>query len=173
MKTRSVVSLMLIGMIFSAVAPAQDKPAPEKAEPLSFIKIAADVAANVQQQSLNNFLAIYVDDTNWAAAEKDSDLGPFLKLKDAGAKPGRSAAFFFTGEKDAAIVVYLDGRSPFGVVSVKAASRGGTIHANDIAPAYKPVSKDMLKKGDQEWHFNQIGVNTDDGTSLPAFQITK
>jgi len=162
---------MLTGVLLSALALAQTQAAPEKADPLSFMKIAAEVAGNVQQQSLEGFTGIYVDAQNWAAGAKDSDLGPFLKLKDVPAKPGRSAAFFFTAAKDAAICVYFDGKSPIGVAAVKAS--GGSIKADDISAAYKRVSKDMLKKGSQEYHFTEGGINTDDGTSLPGFQVSK
>lgn len=159
-------------MLISACAFAQNQPAPEKADPLFFVKTAADIAGNVQQRSLEGFLGIYVSEQNWGDGLKDGDLGPFLKVKEVEAKPGRSAAFFFTEAKDAAICVYFDGKSPFGVVAVKAGN-GGSIQAGDIAAAYKAVSKDMLKKASQELQFNGIEINSDDGAALPAFQITK
>lgn len=144
--------------------------APEKDDALPFIKTAADVAGNVQQQSLANFTAIYVEEQKWADESKDGDLGPFLKLKDASAKPGRSAVCFFSQEKDAATCVYFDGKSPFGVVTVKSAN-GGAIPAGDVPAAYKPVSKDMLK-GDHNWQFTKIqGINTDQGVALTAYQV--
>lgn len=172
MKFRTAVSLIVTGVLLSALALAQSQSTPEKADPQFFMQTAANIAGNVQQQSLEGFTGIYVDDQNWAAAAKDGDLGPFMKLKDAPAKPGRTAAFFFSSAKDAAICVYFDGKSPFGVVAVKAASGGG-IQAGDISAAYKPVSKDMLKKGSQEYHFTADQITTDDGAALPAFQITK
>lgn len=171
MKSRTAVSLIL-PVLFAALAVAQNPPAPEKVDPLFFVKIAADVAGNVQHNSIEGYLGIYVSEQNWGDGARDLDLGPFLKLKEAEAKPGRSAAFLFSPYKDAAICVYFDGKSPFGVVAVKAGTNGG-IQASDVAAAYKPLSKDMLKKGDQEWHFNEGPINTDDGVSLPAFQIAK
>lgn len=171
MKSRSVVSLLATVLVFSVLAIAQNPSIPEKTSPLFFIKIAADVAGNVQSQSLDRFLAIYVSDENWASGAKDSDLGPFLKLKEA--KPGRSAAFFFTQAKDAAICVFFDGKSPFGVVAVKAPA-GGPLQPAEIAAAYKDVTQGMLKRSDQAWQFTEGGgVNADDGTALPAFQIAK
>ena len=119
---------------------------PEKSDPLSLVKIAVNVASNTQHQDLNGFLAIYVDSESWAAALKDGDLGPFLKLKEV--KPGRSAVLFFTPEKDTAITVFFDGNSPFGMTAAKAKS--GKIEAGDISSAYKPVSKEMLKDAGQE-----------------------
>jgi hypothetical protein len=173
MKSRVLISLLLTGILIPALATAQNQPATagnEGTDPLYFVKIAADIARNVQQGSLEGYLAIYMSEQNWAEGLKDSDLGPFLKIKEA--KPGRSVAFLFTGAKDKAICVYFDGKSPFGVVAVHAGA-DGSIKPDDISAAFKPVSKDMLKKSDQELQFNKADVNTDDGVSLPAYQITK
>ena len=149
--------------------PATQKAAPEKKDALSFVKTAADVAGNVQSQSLDGFLAIYIGEKNWAAGLTDSDLGPFLKLKEA--KPGRSATCFFSNGKDAATCVYFDGDTPFGVAAVKAGT-SGQIQASDISAAYKAVSKEMLKKGSSEFSFNESDINTDDGVPLPAFGVS-
>lgn len=170
MQFRTAVFITLPILLVSAVALAQNQPATEKADPLFFVRIATDVAGNVQQGSLDGYLGIYVSEQNWADGLKDSDLGPFLKLKEV--KPGRSVAFLFSAAKDAAVCVYFDGKSPFGVVAVHAGT-SGAIQASDIAAAYKPISKDMLKKGAQEWHFNENGINTDDGVALPAFSISR
>jgi hypothetical protein len=185
MKFRALLSLLFAGMVVSAVAgaqnqpaqnrpaqnqSAQNQPAPESSDPLFFVKTAAHVARNVQHDNLQGYLAIYVSDKNWAEGAKDGDLGPFLKIKEA--KPGRSAAFFYTGEKDSAICVYFDDKTPFGVVAVKA-DPGKAIQPSDISGAYKPVSKDMLRKSEQELRFSSTDVNTDDGVSLPAFTIEK
>ncbi|HEY6971235.1 MAG TPA: hypothetical protein VJA94_18640 [Candidatus Angelobacter sp.] len=174
MKSRVRISLLFAGMFVAAFALAQNQPAPknpdaQSADPLFFIKIAADVTANVQPFSEGR-LAIYVSEQNWAEGLKDSDLGPFLKVKEA--KAGRSAAFLFNEARDLAVCVYFDGKSAFGVVAVKAGTSGG-IKPEDIAAAYKPITKDMLKKGIEEPHFSPSDVNTDDGVALPAFIVTK
>jgi len=143
--------------------------APENDDALPFVKTAADVAGNVQQQSLANFIAIFVEEQKWADVAKDGDLGPFLKLKEASPKAGRSAVCFFSQEKEAATCVYFDGKSPFGVVAVKAAD-GGAIQSGEIPGAYKPVSKDMLK-GDHNWQFTKVPLNTDQGVALTAYQV--
>lgn len=172
MKYRTPASLVLIlaATFIPSLALAQNQPAADAADPLSFVKTATDIAGNVQHDSLVGRLAIYISEKNWAEGLKDGDLGPFLKIKDA--KAGRSAACIFTNEKDAAICVYFDGKDPFGVVAAKT-SAGAAFKPEDISVAYKPVSKDMLKKGDQQFDFNNIELNTDDGTALPAFQIVK
>jgi hypothetical protein len=183
MKAQVVVRLLLSLFLIAAAASAQNQPGqagarkppasptpstPEKKVPLVFVKIAADVARNVQPQSLIGYLAIYIDSKAWDSGLKDSDLGPFLKVKEA--KPDRSAVCFFSDTKDAATCVYFDGDTAFGVTAVKAGA-SGKIEAADVANAYKPVSKDMLKKGEQELRFEPGDANTDDGYPLPAFQV--
>jgi hypothetical protein len=168
MKSHVAVSLLLAALLVPALA--QNQPATENADPLFFVKTAAQVAENVQHESLQGFLGLYVSEKNWDSGLRDGDLGAFLKVKEA--KPGRSVACVFSGAKDAATCVYFDGKTPFGEVSAKAGAQGG-LQAVDLAAAYKPISKEMLKKGDQEWHFSEGGVNTDDGTPLPGFGITK
>jgi hypothetical protein len=167
MKFRVVVSLMLA--MVAVLAMAQNQPNAEKKTPLFFARIAADVAGNVQGQSLNGFTVIYLDQKNWTAALKDSDLGPFLKVKEA--KPGRSAACLFSGRKDSAICVYFDGEVPFGVAAIRAGA-SGKIEAGNVTAAYKAVSKEMLKNGDEALSFTPGAVASDDGTPLPAFQIS-
>jgi hypothetical protein len=148
----------------------------EKKDPLFFVKIAADVASNVQTQSLNGYLGVYIDSETWASALKDGDLGPFVKLKEA--KAGRTVACLFSQAKDAAVCVFFDGDTPFGVAAVKAgvapvkAGASGGIEASDVAAAYKPISKEMLKKSEKELHFEPGDLNTDDGAPLPGFSIS-
>jgi hypothetical protein len=171
MKLRVVGSIIVAAALVAAGA-AQNQPNPEKSvkkDPLAFVKIAADVAGHVQHDTVNGSLAIYLDEQNWAAGLKDSDLGPFLKVKEA--KPGRSAACLFSPAKDAAVCVYFDGDSAFGVAAVRAGS-SGKIEPSEITAAYKPVSNEMLKKGDEELKFSESDVATDDGQPLPAFVVT-
>jgi hypothetical protein len=159
---------MLAGML-AVLAAAGTPQNTESKEPVFFARIAADVAGNVQSKSLNGFAAIYIEPKNWAAALKDSDLGPFMKVKEA--KAGRSAACLFSDSKDTAICVYFDGDSPFGVAAVKVGA-SGKIEDKDVAAVYKVVTKEMLKKGDTELSFDSSDVSTDDGTPLPGFLIT-
>jgi hypothetical protein len=177
MKVRIALSILAV-LLTATLAAAQNQPATakpgaekltsEKKDPLLFVKIAADVAGNVQQAPLNGFLGLYIDPQNWASGLKDSDLGPFLKVQEA--KPGRSAACLFSNAKDVAICVYFDGNTPFGVTAVKAGA-SGKIEANDVSAAYKAISKEMLKKGEQEVRFEPGEAATDDGQPLPAFQL--
>ena len=161
-------ALAVLAGVMAAAALAQNQPQPKKEEPLSFVKIAADVASNVQHDTVNGSLGIYISEQNWPAGLNDSDLAPFLKVKEA--KADRSAVCFFRNEKDAAICVYFDGDNPFGVTAAKAGS-SGRIEAGEVAAAYKPVSKDMLKKGTEEISFTKGEISTDDGQPLPAYAV--
>ena len=159
-------ALIVVAGVMATAALAQNQPQQKKDEPLAFVKIAADVASNVQHDTLNGSLGIYISEQNWASGLKDNDLGPFLKVKEA----DRSAVCFFPEKKDSAVCVYFDGHAPFGVTAVKSGS-SGKIEAGDIASTYEPVSKDMLKKGSEELSFTEAGVNADDGQALPAFAV--
>src|SRR4249920_3508906 len=113
MKFKMITPFIVAVLLLSGLAAAQSKPDTEKSDPLPLVKIAANVVSNTQHQDLNGFIAIYVDSGSWASALKDSDLGPFLKLKEV--KPGRSAVLFFSPEKDTAISVFFDDKAPFGM----------------------------------------------------------
>ena len=167
------LAFAVLFMVVPALTPAQSsqKNTDEKKEPLFFVKIAADVATNIGQQSLNNFLAIYIASRNWEAAGKDGDLGPFMTVKEAKGKEGHSAACLFSSNKDAGLCVYFDGETPFGVAAVKAGANG-KIDPGTVAAAYKPVSREMLKKSDQKLNFSSGDASTDAGQPLPAFLIT-
>ena len=172
MKLKVLAFVVLAGALVAAAGvqnePKQGKDT-DKNDPLSFIKVAADVAGNVQHETVNNSLGLYIDEGNWASGLKDSDLGPFLKLKET--KPGRSAACLFSQAKDSAVCVYFDGRSPFGVVAVKAGANG-SIAPEAVSAAYKAVSKEMLKHT-AELNFTPTDLATDDGQPLPAFVVAK
>jgi hypothetical protein len=168
MKLRIIGALFLVGA-FSALVFAQTKPAAKRYDPLFFAGIAVDVAGNVQTQSLNNYLTTYLDQTLWAAGLKDSDFGPFLRAKEA--KPGRGADFLFSVDKDVAICVYFDGDVPFGVAVVHL-SAGQKIEDKDVLAAYKPVTKEMLKKNSEDLRFTTTDMATDDGVALVAFPIS-
>ena len=169
MKLRMVTSLVVGTLLISGPTLAQSKPDAEKKDARYFARVAANVASNVQQRDLNGFLALYADSQSWASGLKDGDLAPFLKLKEE--KPGRCAVLFFAPAKDAAVTVFFDGDSPFGVAAVKAGS-GGPIQAGDISAAYKPVSNDMLKETGQEFQFNESQVTTDEGSPVVAFEVS-
>ena len=148
---------------------AQNQPGQAESDPLFFVKIAANVAGNVQHETVAGSLGMYISEQNWAAGLKDGDLGPFLKVKEG--KPGRSAACIFSQDKDSAVCVYFDGNTPFGVAAVKAGT-SGKIEPGDISAAYKPISKDVLKKGSGELTFGPTDLSMDDGQPLPAFIVT-
>src|SRR5260370_42529484 len=109
--------------VLGVAASGQNKAQQAKEEPLAFVKRAAAVANNVQPESINGSLGIYISDQNWTAGLKDGDLGPFLKVKEA--KAGRSATCLFTQTENAAVFVYCDGkgRSAVGAVTARTGGR--------------------------------------------------
>ena len=168
MKFRITATLVLVALAVSGLA-AQNQANAVKGDPLVLVQIAATVAVN-SHQNVDGYIAIYVEPEKWEAGFKDSDLGLFLKLKEQ--KPGRSAVFFFPQAKDKAIGVYFDGGTAFGMTAVKAGA-SGKIEASDISAGYKAVTKEMLKAADQEFRFDQVEINMDDGTPLIAYVATK
>src|SRR6202049_1932130 len=150
MKFKIAASLVLIALVVSGLAVAQNQACPAKTDPLVLVQIAVNVASN-SHQNVDGYIAIYVEPEKWAAGLKDSDLGPFLKFKEQ--KPGRRAVFLFSQSKDAAIGVYFDGDTAFGMTAVKAGA-SGKIEASDISAGYKAVTKEMLKATGQEVHLD-------------------
>lgn len=167
-----VIAPFLAAAFLAGLAAAQSKTGADKKDavpkdPLPLVKLASNVASNIQDRNLNSFLGLYIDSQSWASGLKDSDLGPFLKLKEPQAD--RSAVLFFSPEKDTAVIVFFDGGSVTGVASAKAKS--GKIEAGDMS-AVKPVTKEMLKDSRQDLQFNKIDLTTDDGDALTGFQVT-
>jgi hypothetical protein len=166
--TFRVAAVLLIATISSMLAVPQNNPQAKRYDPLFFAGISADVAGNVLNQSLNKYLTTFLDQTTWAAGLKDGDFGPFLRAKEA--KQGRGADFLFSQEKDVAVCVYFDGDVPFGV-AVLHLGTGQKIEDKDVLAAYKPVTKEMLKKNSEDLRFTTTDMATDDGVALVAFQI--
>jgi hypothetical protein len=148
---------------------AQHKLDADGKQALPFVKIAADVARNVQQDSLNNFVAIYISYRDSDQALQDDDLAPFMKIKKAKPVSFRSTVCFFSAKKDVGICVYFDEKKPFGVVALKAGPNG---KLGDPASAYREVSRDMLAKNEHRLNFQEITVQTDTGSGLTGFQVT-
>lgn len=166
-----LLAFILLAVVSAAAQGAQNKTSQtnqEKQDPLFFVKNAAEIAGVVQHEIVDGSLGIYIAEENWKSGLNDSDLGPFLKVKES--KAGRSAACLFSQDKDSAVCVYFDGGSPFGVAAAKAGANG-KIEAADVSAAFKPVSKEMLGKGAEELTFKPGPVTTDDGKELPAFAI--
>ena len=168
MKLR-MATLVLIALFVSSLTQAQNQASPAKSDPQSLIQIAVTVTSNAQHQSADGYVAIYIEPEKWPAGLKDSDLGPFLKLKEA--KPGRSAVCLFSPSKDVAISVYFDDGAAFGITSAKA-NASGKIEASDITAGYKAVTKEMLKETGQQFQFEQNEASTDDGVPLPSYVVT-
>ena len=167
-----ILSGIIVAVLISGFAGAQSTNAEKKDNDnkvsLSLINTAANVFANTQQASLNDFFAAFVDSKTWDSALKDSDLGPFLKLKEK--KQARSVVFFIAPKGTLIAAVFFDGNSAFGVTWTNIGD--GKIESNALSAKYQPVSNEMLKDSGQRLQFTQGDISTDDGDSIPAYQIT-
>jgi hypothetical protein len=173
MKFRVLLSFLfaaLLAVLASAQTPSDtEKHDAENRDPLYFVKIATDVAGNLQGHSMKGSIAIYIDQKTWKGGLEDGDLGPFIKLKEA--KPGRSVACLSSQKKDFLTCVYFDYGTPFGVASVQAGA-SGSIDASTVPGAYKDISKDLLKKRDDDLYFKSLTISSDNGEPLVAYMIT-
>jgi hypothetical protein len=136
---------------------------------LPYVKMATEIILNTQKQSLNNFLAVYVSYRDSDQAAKDSDLGPFMAIKQAVPHGGWSAVCLFSPKKDSAVCVYFEERTAIGMTAVKAGADG---KLGDAAAAYQRVTRDMRTKNEQKLNFAETTVTTDYGAGLTGFQIT-
>ncbi|HLW52357.1 MAG TPA: hypothetical protein VKW06_05905 [Candidatus Angelobacter sp.] len=165
------IALALAFVAGLAASPAiqAQKLDPDGKEAIPYVREAVDIAGNVQQGSLNNFLAVFVTYRDSDQAAKDGDLGPFMKVKEAIPIGGRTTVCLFSPKKDDAICVYFDDKKPFGLVAVKAGTDGKFGDAND---AYRRVTREMLQKPSRQFKFTEQTVTTDYGAGLTGFQIT-
>jgi hypothetical protein len=152
-----------------SVALGQHKLDADGKEALPYVKIAADVARNVQENSLNNYLAIFITYRDSDQARQDDDLAPFFKIKQAEPTSYWSTVCFFSAKKDAAICVYFDDKKPFGVTAVKAGPNG---KLGDAAASYRKVSPEMLAKNDHKLNFEETLIQTDTGAGLTGFRVS-
>jgi hypothetical protein len=156
-------------LMAESAAQGHNKLDPDGKQALPYVKVAAEIAGNVQQGSLNNFLAVFISYRDSDQAARDGDLGPFMKIKQAEPAGGRSTVCLFSSKKDSAICVYFDEKKPFGVVAVKAGENG---KFGEVSDSYKRVTQDMRKKSEQKLNFLENTVTTDYGAGLTGFQIT-
>jgi hypothetical protein len=113
MKSKAL-ALFIFAAMLAVVATAQNQPDSSKGaanagDPLFFVKIATNIAANLHP--IDVYIAVYIDQKTWSAGLKDGDLGPFVKFKDA--KPDRSVTCLFSKSMNIATCVYFDSDKPF------------------------------------------------------------
>jgi hypothetical protein len=165
MKT-AFVKLVLI-VLFASFAVAQDQSSKEDPA-LRYARMAFNAASAIQHQSLEGYVAVFVDDKSWTTLSKDSDLGPFLKLKEQ--KAERRLVYFLGSPEGQRVVVYFDGPSAIDV-AIFTPGPGAKISADLL----KPVPKETLKATDADkgWTFTREDVNSDDGDEIPGYRISK
>ena len=165
MKTRFAFPLLLAIGILAAQLPtsaAQDKSA------LKFVRTAADVATNVQPDSIDGYTAIYIDPQNWTSASADGDLGPFVAAQEA--SPSHSMACLFSRTKNNVVCVYFDGERAYGLTAIKS-DHNNPITATAVAASYKQTTKETLKKAPGKIAFSPITIDLDNGQRLDAYVV--
>src|ERR1700730_6181224 len=129
------ISGLAVALLFASLAVAQGQPAkdqpskdqpskdqPSKDQPsqedigIRYARMALNVASLTQHQSMDGYLAVFVDDKSWTKLTKDGDLGPFLKLKEQ--KAERRMVYMLPNSPDGLrVVVYFDGPAATGVAA--------------------------------------------------------
>ena len=164
------ISRLALVLLFSSFAVAQNQPSKEKPA-LRYVRMAAHAASVTQHQSLEGYVAVFIDDKSWTKLSKDSDLGPFLKLKKQ--KMERRMVCFLAHNAagpSLRMAVYFDGPS---ATDVAAFTPGPD--AKISADLLKPVPKEVLKTNDAAagWVFTPGDAISDDGAPIPAYTIAK
>lgn len=178
---KSAPLVVIVGLLMASPARAQNQasgpngaaeknPVAQSKQALSFVKTAAVVADHVRHRWLNNYFGLYISPENWALASKDDYVGPFLRVKYAKPKAGRSIACVFSPDKDIALCVYFDGETPFGLATVKVGV-SGRVDPYKVASSYEGLATRLLRDPEQKLEFVPADASTDDGQSLPGFMI--
>ena len=172
---------ILFAGLFASVAFAQDAGAPAKGSQasgqsagqtagqaseqpaaLKFTGKAAAIAVNTEHLDLNGYIAVYIDQSQWASLLKDKDAGPFVKLKEA--KPGRTLVMLISDPSKSSVAVFFDGDAPISMVALKPGESAS-------AASLKDVPKDAQKDPGQKLRFEPATIASDDGDPLPAYGI--
>lgn len=141
-------------------------------EALPFVQVAAVVADRVRHRSLNNYTGVYISEDNWSWASQDDYIGPFLRVKFAKPRPERSAACVFSPDKEIALCVYFDGHTPFGLTTIRVGV-SGHVEPHRVALSYEGLANKLLKNSEQKLDFTPMPLTSDDGRTLPGFQLKK
>ena len=166
MNTSKLVALILSVLCFLDEAGYAGEPK----DSFPLVKVATDIVQLHRPQTLAGFVAIPIDESNWALLTRDSDLRPFLKLKESRADLSLVMVVPANPKKDSTYCVYFRGQDPLGFVEAKT-SETGKITDEDVRNAYKEIAKKIVKTGTEELYFTDVILHTDDGSPLPAIKI--
>jgi hypothetical protein len=150
------------------------KDLPQKKLPLGrdYVHVSANVARNMNHESVNTYNAAFFHQENWASGQKDSLFGPFLSLQEA--KMNRAAVCMFNSTETDAVCVFFQDEAPYGALTLETPA-GHPFDPKAIATAYKPVTADLGKEGTYSYTFKFIKglVAMDDGTMVKSFFVTE
>jgi hypothetical protein len=133
------------------------------------VKLATDVVKMHRGETLAGFYAITIDAKRWESLTTDSDLGPFLKLKQS--QPDLSVVLVLRNSKrDPAYCVYFHGQNPSGFAEVSP-KPSGKMTDEDVRKSYQDVARQTVKPTGEELYFTDVSLTTDDGSPMPAVKI--
>jgi len=160
----------LVLVALPALLPAQERApsVPDKQGVPLPVRLSVAIANHAHRQTLAGYIAVAVDEKNWARLLKDSDLGPLLKATEQ--RPERTAVALLGSPEQFVFCVYFDGLKPIAVVALPA-SHDGKIAEADVKAAYKTVTPEMLTESDEELYFVEGTIQSDDGQPLSSFKI--
>ncbi|MBZ5524429.1 MAG: hypothetical protein LAP21_19500 [Acidobacteriia bacterium] len=159
---------LIVAFLLAVAALAVGQTSLEDSVSLSLARTASNIAANTLHKNMAGYMAVYVPDKDWEKLSRDSDLGPFLKLREM--KTGRSMMLMLSGDNTAVrVAVYFEGMDAMGMVVFTPGS-----NAKLEALSVKPVPKEALKEVDAEQGllFSRGEVTSDDGDAVVTYQIT-
>jgi hypothetical protein len=109
---------------------------------LDYMRIASDVARNLQRPSLVNYYGWTIDAANWHGALDDNLFGPFLAAQEE--KPGRVMGCVIAEmTNNDAICVYFQDDKPYGYVAIKV-EVGHHFTNEEVKSAFNPITPDLL-----------------------------
>jgi len=147
---------------------------PQKKLPLGrdYVHVSANVARNLNHESVNTYNAAFFHQENWASGQKDSLFGSFLSLQEA--KMNRAAVCMFNSMETDAVCTFFQDEEPYGALTLETAA-GHPFDPKVISAAYKPVTAELGKEGTFSYTFKFLKsmVAMDDGTMVESFFITE
>jgi hypothetical protein len=123
-------------------APAQ-QPATKALSNVEMVRIASDIAYNLQHDSLDYYNAFIITPDDWNNALSDSLFGTFLSAQEQ--KPGRAMVCILSELSNDATCVYFDNDKPTNAFALKI-DVGGKFTPDAIKAALKPVTPELLNK---------------------------
>ncbi len=137
-----------------------------------YVRLASDVAYNMQRDSIDYYNGFIIDSSAWHNALSDKLFGAFLGAQDE--KKGQALVCIMSELSNDATCVYFQDHKPFGVAALKV-EVGHQYTVDEVKAAYKPITPELLQKhADKDKNKITDGQSVlDNGTLIPAEIITE